>query len=94
MSLHSFMLTLSAVSIIRGFYLTPKKQNMIIDYQFAFNSNSFYENESRLLILTSALPFADKKEAEERVQERKTYEAQYSTTIQLDGSLTQLEGAP
>jgi hypothetical protein len=57
MTMHSVVLTLSCVFIIRQFYLTPVSMNMIIKYEFrANNSNSFYENASRQLILTSALP--------------------------------------
>ena len=60
MTLHSLMLTFSAVGLIFNFYLLPKKENLLIGFKICDTVDKVdYDDDVTALILESALPKKD-----------------------------------
>jgi len=66
MTLHSLMLTFSAVGLILNFYLLPKKEGLLISFDlFDRSEKDFFDDEVTKLLLESCLEKKEEEDAED-----------------------------
>ena len=70
MTLHSFMLTFSAVGLIMNFYILPKKADLLVQYKICDMTDKVtFDEEVESLILESALAKVEEEDKKDEESE-------------------------